>query len=71
MKSKREDFYNGENVMIIKFACTSAYDENEVCIEIVAEKGEIIKVGDVITIPMIDHTFEQREITDMYRDFKN
>lgn len=57
--------------MIINFACTSAYDENEVYLEIVAEKGEIIKVGDIITIPMIDHTFEQREITAMYRDFKN
>ena len=57
--------------MIINFASTLAYDENEVCLEIVAEKDEIIKIGDVITIPMIDHSFKQREITDMYRDFKN
>lgn len=57
--------------MIINFASTLAYDENEVCLEIVAEKDEIIKIGDVITIPMVDHSFKQREITDMYRDFKN
>lgn len=56
--------------MIINMASTSAYDENEVQLEVVAEKGEIIKIGDIITIPMNDHTFEQREITDMYRDWK-
>lgn len=56
--------------MIINMASTSAHDENEVQLEVVAEKGEIIKIGDIITIPMNDHTFEQREITDMYRDWK-
>ena len=56
--------------MIINMASTSAYDENEVQLEVVAEKGEIIKIGDIITIPMNDHTFEQRVITDMYRDWK-
>lgn len=56
--------------MIINFASTLAYDENEVCLEIVAEKDEIIKIGDVITIPMVDHSFKQREITDMYRILK-
>lgn len=66
-----EDFYSRGNIMIINFASTLAYDENEVCLEIVAEKDEIIKIGDVITIPMVDHSFKQREITDMYRDFKN
>lgn len=38
--------------MIINMASTSAYDENEVQLEVVAEKGEIIKIGDIITIPM-------------------
>lgn len=56
--------------MIINMASTSAYDENEVQLEVIAEKGEIIKIGDIITIPMNDHTFEQRVITDMYRDWK-
>ena len=32
--------------MIINMASTSAYDENEVQLEVVAEKGEIIKIGD-------------------------
>lgn len=45
-----EDFYSGGNIMIINFASTLAYDENEVCLEIVAEKDEIIKIGDVILL---------------------
>ena len=56
--------------MIFKMASTSAYDENEVEVYILAEKGETIRIGDIITIPMNDHTFEQREITAMYRDRK-
>ncbi len=56
--------------MIINMASTSAYDENIVYLEIIAEKDEVIKIGDIITIPMNDHTFKQREIIDMYRDFK-
>lgn len=39
--------------MIINMASTSAYDENEVQLEVVAEKGEIIKIGDIITIPIM------------------
>ena len=56
--------------MIINMASTSAYDENIVYLEIIAEKDEVIKIGDIIIIPMNDHTFKQREIIDMYRDFK-
>lgn len=56
--------------MIFKMAGTSAYDENEVEVYILAEKGETIRIGDIIAIPMNDHTFEQREITAMYRDRK-
>ena len=51
-------------------ASTSAYDENIVYLEIIAEKDEVIKIGDTITIPMNDHTFKHRKIIDMYRDFK-
>lgn len=56
--------------MIFQMASTSAYDENEVQVCILAEKGETIRIGDIIAIPMNDHTFEQREITAMYRDRK-
>ena len=56
--------------MIFQMASTSAYDKNEVQVYIIAEKGESIRIGDIITIPMNDHTFEQREITAMYRDRK-
>ena len=56
--------------MIITGASTSAYDENEVYISITAEEGECIRKGDKITIPMNDHSFEVREIKDMYRDWK-
>lgn len=56
--------------MIFAFAATSAYDENEICLSIKTESGESIKVGDTIAIPMNDHTFEQREIKGMYRDWK-
>ena len=56
--------------MIFQMASTSAYDKNEVQVYIIAEKGETIRIGDIIAIPMNDHTFEQREITAMYRDRK-
>ena len=56
--------------MIFQMASTSAYDENEVQVCILAEKGETIRIGDIIAIPMNDHTFEQREIMAMYRDRK-
>lgn len=56
--------------MIFQMASTSAYDKNEIQVYIIAEKGETIRIGDIITIPMNDHTFEQREITAMYRDWK-
>ena len=56
--------------MIFTSASASGYDENITLIGITAEKGEVIRVGDTITIPMNDHTFEQREIIDMYRDWK-
>ena len=48
--------------MIFTSASASGYDENITLIGITAEKGEVIGVGDTITIPMNDHTFEQREI---------
>lgn len=57
--------------MIFQMAGTSAYDKNEVQVHIIAEKGETIRIGDIIAIPMNDHTFEQREIMAMYRDRKN
>ena len=57
-----------KNVLYLIIGNKETKDEE---LEIVAEKDEIIKIGDVITIPMIDHSFKQREITDMYRDFKN
>ena len=53
--------------MIFTSASASGYDENITFIGITVEKGEVIGVGDTITIPMNDHTFEQREIIDMYR----
>ena len=56
--------------MVFQMASTSAYDENEVQVCILAEKGETIRIGDIIAIPMNDHTFEQREIMAMYRDRK-
>lgn len=56
--------------MIFTSASALGYDENITLIGITAEKGEVIRIGDTITIPMNDHTFEQREIIDMYRDWK-
>ena len=56
--------------MIFEGASTSAYDENEVYLTITAEENECIRVGDVISIPMNDHTFESREIIGMFRDWK-
>lgn len=56
--------------MIFISAATSAYDENEIHLTIETGPGESVKTGDVITIPMNDHTFEQREITEMFRDWK-
>lgn len=58
------------SMMVFTMASTSAYDENEIEVHITAEKGETIKIGDIIAIPMNDHTFEQREIMAMYRDWK-
>ena len=43
--------------MIFQMASTSAYDKNEVHIYIIAEKGEIIRIGYIIAIPMNEHTF--------------
>lgn len=43
-------------------AATSADDENEIHLFIKTEAGECIKVGDVISIPMKDCSFEQRKI---------
>lgn len=56
--------------MIFTSASTSAYDEDEVYLSVTAEKGEVIRVGDIIEIPVNDRSFEKREITDMYRDWK-
>lgn len=56
--------------MIFTSASASGYDEKDTLIGITAEKGERIRIGDIITIPMNNHTFEQREIMDMYRDWK-
>lgn len=38
--------------MIITGAATSAYDPNEVHIDIRAEEGDCIKIGDTISIPI-------------------
>ena len=56
--------------MIFTSAATSAYDENEIYLSIRTEPGESVKIGDTITIPMNDHTFEQREITGMLRNWE-
>lgn len=56
--------------MIIQTASASAYDDAEVHIGIKAEKDETISVGDIITIDMNNHTFKQRKIIAMYKDWK-
>lgn len=56
--------------MIFVGAAASAYDDDEVYVSITAEAGETIKIGDTIAIPMNDYTFEEREITGMYRYWK-
>lgn len=48
--------------MKITMAATSAYDENEIHIHFTTQKGECISIGDMIDIPMIDHSYEKREI---------
>lgn len=67
---KEKHKFIGGNAMVISMAATSACDENEVTIHIMAESGECIHIGDRIQIPMNDHTFEEREVIDMYRDWK-
>lgn len=49
-------------IMKISMASTSAYNQNEIHIHLTTEVGETIKVGDIIDIPMIDYSFEKREI---------
>ncbi len=49
--------------MKITMAATSAYDQTEIHIHLMAEEGETIRIGDIIDIPMIDHSFERRKIT--------
>lgn len=56
--------------MIIQGAATLAYDENEVHITIKTEPGEVISVGDTISIPMDDHSFEEREVVGIFKNWK-
>ena len=44
------------------YAATFAYDENEVAIHITAEAEGCIHIGDIIQIPMNNHTFEERVV---------
>ena len=45
------------HIVIFQMASTSAYDKNEIQVYIIAEKGETIRIGNIITIPMNDHTY--------------
>ena len=68
--NKHFDTCDWSDNVIFTFATTSAYDNDEVELTIHTENGETVKIGDVITIPMTDHSFVEREITGMYRDWK-
>ncbi len=56
--------------MIFLGAATLAYDENEIHLDIETEKGESIALGDIITIPMNDHSFEKREVVGIFKNWK-
>ena len=52
--------------MIINMASTSAYDENEVQLEVVAEKGEIIKIDE---LKEIDSCYSKLALNNDYEAF--
>ncbi len=48
--------------MIILGAATLAYDENEIHLDVQTEENETINLGDIIDIPMNDHSTAQRTV---------
>ena len=56
--------------MIFLGAATLAYDENEIHLDIETEEGESILLGDIITIPMNDHSFEKRKVVGIFKNWK-
>ena len=56
--------------MIILSAATLAYDDNEIHLSIQTEQNETISLGDIIDIPMNDHSTEQRKVIGIFKDWK-
>ncbi len=56
--------------MIIWGAATLAYDENEIHLDIETEKRETIALGDIISIPMNNHTFVKRKVVGIFKNWK-
>ena len=56
--------------MIILGAATLAYDDNEIHLDIQTEQNETINLGDIIDIPMNDHSTEQRTVVGIFKNWK-
>lgn len=56
----------------MRFICAStlAYDENEIHLDIQTEQNETINLGDIIDIPMNDHSTEQRTVVGIFKNWK-
>ena len=55
---------------IMRFICAStlAYDENEIHLDIQTEQNETVSLGDIIDIPMNDHSTEQRKVVGIFKN---
>ena len=56
--------------MIILGAATLAYDENEIHLDVQTEQNETINLGDIIDIPMNDHSTEKRTVVGIFKNWK-
>ena len=56
--------------MIILGAATLAYDENEIHLDVQTEQNETINLGDIIDIPMNDHSTERRTVVGIFKNWK-
>lgn len=56
--------------MVILGAATLAYDDNEIHLDIRTEQNEVISLGDIVEIPMNDHSTEQRKVVGIFKDWR-
>ena len=56
--------------MIIHGAATLADDEDEIHLDIETEAGESVQLGSIVSVPMNDHSFEEREVIGIFKNWK-